>query len=487
MTTEAVQFTVRLSPHSVEAEEAVLGSILIDPECFAALSFLNAADFFLTKHTWIWEALLSLIRRGDGIDYITVIEELKHQQSDGAPNRLDDVGGAAYITYLINHTPPGIMAEVYARIVERAATRRRLITAAQDIVKLAYDEEKDINAVLDEAKAVLDAVTNQPAQDDPKPIEAIASAAYDELEKAAEDAQKKKPRGLRLGFTTLDAPTGGLFPGQFVVVAGRPGMGKTSFMLSSALNVVQEGKRVLFFSAEMTSRQIYQRLVAMQSGITTQKQRAGELDKKEMAEYLKTMAAASKFRLWIDDCGGLTAPAISRKTRRIKARYGLDLVVVDYIQLLDAVPATGQKHQNREAEVAAISKALKNMAKALEVPVMAAAQLNRQVTYRSEKIPMLSDLRDSGSLEQDADIVIFLYQEGDQQSNMIDVSIAKNRDGDAGEIAKLYFQKHITRFGNLTRQEPPPLHIEEKTSKKADATHEAGSESNGNGIYRGGE
>jgi replicative DNA helicase len=434
-----------MAPHSVEAEEAVLGSILLNPDAlFDVAPFLQADDFFIVRNGWVWDAITRLQERNEQIDYVTVVEELRQQ------NHLEDIGGAAYITYLINHTPSSIYAETYGRIVERAAIRRRMLNAASQIAKLSHEESADINDVIDQAESALFKVTEKRLRKDVVSIRTALSDYYDRIEYLY--SQDQPALGVPTGFADLDQLLGGLQKSDLVIVAGRPGMGKTSWLLSVALNAARANARVAIFSMEMSNEQIVQRLVSSETGINTHHLRLGRLDEREWALFVEATDKLSGLRVFLDDTPALSPLQMRSKCRRLYSEHGLDLVMVDYLQLMSS--GTGY-NDNRVQEISYISRSLKQVARELNVPVLAAAQLSRAVEQRQDKRPQLSDLRESGSIEQDSDVVLFIYRdevynEHTERPNQADIIVAKHRNGPTGNVA-LYFRKELTQFSNLRK------------------------------------
>lgn len=386
----------RMAPHSVEAEEAVLGSVLLNSESlFEVASFLQPDDFFIVRNSWVWEAVLRLHERNEQIDYVTVVEELRQQ------DRLDDIGGAAYITYLINHTPSSIYAEAYGRIVERAAIRRRLLASASEIAQLAHEESADINEVIDRSEASLFAVTERRLRKELVPINIAISDYYDRIEHLYE--HRGEPLGVPSGFVDLDRLLGGLQKSDLIIVAGRPGMGKTSWLLSVALNAARARARVAIFSMEMSNEQIVQRLVSSETGISTQNLRLGKLDDREWTLFVEATGSLSNVRIFLDDTPAQSPIQMRTKCRRLYSEHGLDLIMVDYLQLMNS--GSGRL-ENRVQEISFISRQLKQIARELNVPVVAAAQLSRAVEQRQDKRPQLSDLRESGCLTGDTPVIL---------------------------------------------------------------------------------
>lgn len=436
----------RMAPHSVEAEEAVLGSILINPEAlYEVAAFLQPDDFFIVKNSWVWEAILRIQERNDEIDYLTVIEELRQQ------GRLTELGGPAYITYLINHTPTSIYAEAYGRIVERASLRRKMLAAASEIAQLAHEEDADINEVIDRAEQSLFEVTERRLNKELVPIRLAISDYFDRIEYLYQ--QPDVPRGVPTGFTDLDRLLGGLQKSDLCIVAGRPGMGKTSWLLSVALNAARAIKgRIAIFSMEMSNEQIVQRLVSSETGIGTHVLRQGQLDDRGWNLFVEATGNLSGLRIYLDDTPALSPIQMRTKCRRLYNEYGMDLIMVDYLQLMSS--GTGRQ-ENRVQEISFISRHLKQIARELNVPVLAAAQLSRAVEQRQDKRPQLSDLRESGSIEQDADVVMFIYRdevynENTDKLNQADIIVAKHRNGPTGTVA-LYFRKELTQFANMRK------------------------------------
>lgn len=435
----------QMVPHSVEAEEAVLGSILISPDAFYEVApFLQAEDFFIVRNAWVWEAITRLHERGEQIDYLTVVEELRQQ------NRLEEIGGAAYLTYLINHTPSSIYTETYGRIVERAALRRRMLNAASTIARLAQQEDRDINDVIDQSEAALFAVTERRLRQELVPIGDALTEYYDRIERLVR--QQTESLGVPMGFTDLDRLLGGLQKSDLIIIAGRPGMGKTSWLLTVAHNAARAGSRVAIFSMEMSNEQIVQRLVATETGISMHKLRLGQLKDAEWNVFVEAVGRLGKLNIYLDDTPALTPLQMRAKCRRLYSEHGVDLIVLDYLQLMSA--GTGYS-DNRVQEISFISRSLKQLAREMNVPVLAAAQLSRAVEQRQDKRPQLSDLRESGSIEQDADVVMFIYRdevynENTDRPNQADIIVAKHRNGPTGSVT-LFFRKELTQFANLVK------------------------------------
>ena len=435
-----------IAPYSQDAEEAVLGAVLINPDSFFQVaSFLKPDDFFILRHQYIWEALFRLVERNETLDLITVREELRQQ------GRLTEIGGAGYLTQLTLNVATSVHAEVYGRLVERASVRRRLLVASDEIRGLAMDETLSLDKVTSDAETKLFEVTERNLRRELVPMREAISDYFDRLEHLMQHPDE--PLGLPTGFRDLDTLLGGLQRSDLLIFAGRPGMGKTSFLLSVALNAAILGGRILIFTMEMGADQIVQRLVSMETGINTQKLRLGQLSQQEWARFVKASGKLGGLNIVIDDTPSMTPLQIRTKSRRMAHEMGIDLIIIDYLQLMSA--GAGYEN-NRVQEISYISRSLKELARELNVPVFSAAQLSRAVESRQDKRPQLSDLRESGSIEQDADIVIFLYRdivynEATETPNMAEVIISKHRNGPTGTV-NLHFEKSLTKFSDARTQ-----------------------------------
>ena len=429
------------APYSQEAEEAVLGSILINPTSFVNIGgFLTADDFYLLRHSYIWTAMQRLHERNEQIDYLTVTEELDNL------NVLDEIGGQAYLTQLINSTPTSMHVEIYGHLVERASIRRRLMLAADEIKGLALDEELTIDKVLGDAEARLFDVSDNQLKREFVPLWEAVSEYYDQMEYLLQNQHQS--RGIPTGFKHLDELLGGFQKSDLLVFAGRPGMGKTSFLLTVATNAARAGARIGIFTMEMGVEQIVQRLVAMETGINMQNLRLAKITERESVRFTEAVGRISAFPIFIDDTPALTPNEIRTKCRRLQHEHGLDMVIIDYMQLMSAGGRFDTS--NRVQEISYISRSLKELARELNIPVISAAQLSRAVEQRQDKRPVLSDLRESGSIEQDSDVVMFLYRDevyndATEFPNQAEVIVSKHRNGPTGNIS-LYFEKSITKF-----------------------------------------
>jgi replicative DNA helicase len=432
----------QIVPQSREAEEAVIGAVMINPEAYYDVaSFLHADDFYIHRHRWIWETFTRLQERRTPIDFLTVSEELSQL------GQLAEVGGPAYLTSLINNVPTSLHAEHYGRIVEATAIRRRMLTAANEIAKLAYQQESSVDTVMDEAEKVVFGVSERRTTRDLQPIQDVLSEYYDRIDQIV--SRGDEGIGVPTGFTDLDHLLGGLQPSDLLIIAGRPGTGKTAFMISAAKNAAQTyQKHVAIFSLEMSNEQLVQRIISQQTGIDSQRLRTGKLTEEEWPLFTHAIEVLSSTRIFLDDTPALTPLQLRTKCRRLHAEFHLDLILVDYLQLM----SSGMRSENRVQEVSYISRNMKVLARELEVPVLAAAQLSRAVEQRTDKEPQLSDLRESGSLEQDADIVMFihrpeLYEKDTLLKNIAQIKVAKHRNGPTGMV-ELIFRSNIAKFEN---------------------------------------
>jgi replicative DNA helicase len=438
----------KLIPQNIEAEEAVLGSLLIDPEALFRLApFLKEDDFYIQKNAWIYEAILALHERREPIDFVTLCDELERKE------QLEEIGGAAYITRLINAVPSAIHAEAYGHIVEHAAIRRRLIHAATEIAQLAYQEDEDVDQTVDRAEQALFNVSQRRITRDLAPIQEVIRQYYDRIEYLY--AHQGEPLGVPTGFIDIDRLLGGMQRSDFIIVAARPSVGKTSLCLSFARNAARHGQHTAIFSLEMSSEQIVQRMVSAETGIDSQRLRLGNLNEDEWPLFVQAIGKLAEHPIYIDDTPSISVLQLRTKARRLHAEHGLDLILVDYLQLMSG----DTRSENRVQEVSYISRSLKAIARELDVPVVAASQLSRAVEQRTDKRPILADLRESGSLEQDADVVVFIYRdelynpETDKQ-HIADIIVAKHRNGPTGTV-QLFFRNRLAQFLDAeTRQQP---------------------------------
>ncbi len=436
-------------PANPEAEEAVLGSLLIDPDAIIKVaSFLRPDDFYREKNAWIYQAILDLHERREPADFVTLVDELERR------DQIQQIGGTAYITSLINSVPTAGHVEHYAHIVERTATLRRLIGAAGQIAALAYEEAEDVDEVVDRAEQLIFNVSERRIHRDLTPVRQIMHTVVDRLDYL--HRHRGELLGVPSGFSKLDKLLGGFQKSDLIILAARPGVGKTSLALNFAVNAAKRyGQRVAFFSLEMSSEQLVQRLLAAETGINQQRLRLGEINDDEWPILMEAAGVLSETLLFIDDTPAVSALELRTKARRLQAEHGLDMVIVDYLQLM----RSDTRSENRVQEISYISRSLKSLARELEVPLIALSQLSRAVEARGDHKPILSDLRDSGSIEQDADIVMFIYREdmvkeNSERKNIADVIVAKHRNGPTDTVP-LYFDKALTRFADLELTKEP--------------------------------
>jgi replicative DNA helicase len=440
----------RLPPQSLEAEQSVLGAILIDRDTINEIAeFLRPEDFYRQAHGMIFRAMLDLFERRDPVDIVTVAEALERSAN------LDAAGGRAYLSTLSNQTPTAVHAVQYARIVERKAVLRNLIGAAGRIAGIGYEDPAEIQEAIDRAESELFSVSNRRVTAGFALLKDLLHTAYDRLDYL--HAHRGEISGVRTGFADLDSLTTGLQKSDLVIVAARPSVGKTSFALNIAEHAaVRDGRSVGLFSLEMSKEQLVLRLLSSVANIDSQRLRTGFLEELDFARIAPAMNDLSEAPLYIDDTPNISAMELRTKARRLQAEAGLDLVIVDYLQLMQATTTT--RDANRVQEVSEISRGLKALARELNVPVIALSQLSRQPEMRESKEPRLSDLRESGAIEQDADLVVFLWrdkeraqEDGETDGEVVNVKLAKHRNGPTGEI-QLWFKKRQTRFVSYAGQ-----------------------------------
>jgi replicative DNA helicase len=437
----------RLPPQNIEAEQSVLGSLLIEPDAIVKVaSSLRPEDFYRETHGLIYSAIEDLHERRQPADFVTLCDELERR------GKLEQVGGPAYLTSLISVVPTAAHVEHYGRIVEHTSLLRRLISAATEISAMAYERADDADQILDQAEQLIFGVAQRRIERELVPLRAVLGEYYDRIEYLY--GRRGETIGVPTGFIDLDRLLGGLQPADLIIVAGRPGTGKTSLALTAADYAARKhGVCIALFSLEMPSQQVVQRLVSGATGIESQRLRTGDINEEELAGLAREMGELSKTSIYIDDTPSITPMEIRGKARRLHAQHPIQLIIVDYLQLMYA----GIRMENRVQEVSYISRQLKSLAGELNVPVLACSQLSRAVESRVDKRPVLSDLRESGSIEQDADVVMFIYREelyvaDTFKPNIADIIVAKHRNGPTGQMS-LRFMKEQAKFVNL---EPVP-------------------------------
>lgn len=442
----------RVPPQNVEAEQSVLGAMLIEREAISKVAeFLRKEDFYREAHRLIFNAMLQLFNKNDAVDLITVTEYLRKEE------KLEGAGGISYITSLANAVPTAANVLYHARIIEEKALLRLLINSATEIAGMGYEATEEVATILDEAEKKILGVSNRKVGQDFTPIKSIIFGAIDKIEQLYES--KGGITGLATGFKDLDQLTSGLQPSDLILIAARPSMGKTAFVLNIAQHIaIREKQPVAFFSLEMSKEQLVQRMLCAEAPIDSQRVRIGQLEDKDWPKLIKAADRLSSSPIFIDDTPGISVVELRAKARRLKIEHGLKLIIIDYLQLMQG-GNTGRSGESRQQEISEISRSLKSLARELNVPVIALSQLSRSVESRQVKKPMLSDLRESGSLEQDADIVSFLYREDyynpdTEKKNITEVIIAKHRNGPVDTV-QLFFHKQFTKFDNLSRMESP--------------------------------
>ena len=443
---------IQSQPNSREAEEAVLGSVLINPESYFEISqVIMPDDFYIIRNQWIWNSYVRLHERRVPIDILTVSESLQEQ------GQLEEIGGQAYLLALVNQTPTSLHAEAYAHIVEQTSIRRKMLASANEMARLAYDESKEIKTILDEAEKQVFGLSARRVRHDLEFIQQVVSDYYDHIDELSK--RDEEIFGVPTGLTDLDHLLGGLQKSDLLIVAGRPGSGKTGFLLSIAKNAAQKHKKnVAMFSLEMSNQQLVQRLIAQETGIDTHRLRTGKLKDEEWSVFTHAIDVLADTHIWLDDTPAITPLALRTKCRRLHMEQGLDLILVDYLQLM----GSDSRNENRVQEVSYISRSLKVLARELDVPVLAAAQLSRAVEQREGKRPMLSDLRESGSLEQDSDIVMFIHrpdkdEKDNPRQNIAELIVAKHRNGPTHSGIELVFLEKLAKFENAMPAEEDRL------------------------------
>ncbi len=435
----------RMPPHNIEAEQSVLGCMLLDKESIAvATDFLKGEDFYADSHKEIFESMMDIYDRGEPVDLVTVSEQLRQRGT------LEAVGGVAYISDLSMAVPSTANVRYYVGIVEEKSILRRLISACNEVIKQSYEASEDIELIIDYAEKSIFQVTQRNTISDFEPIKTILLDTYARIEELSKN--KDKIIGVPTGFKDFDQKTSGLHPSDLILVAARPSMGKTSFVLNIAQYAALHANiPVAIFSLEMSKDQLVQRMLSSESNIELQKIRTGELDENDWIKLVEAAGPLSQAPIFIDDTPGITVMEMRSKARRLKIEKGLGMLIVDYIQLMSG----RGKAESRQQEISEISRSLKALARELSVPVVALSQLSRAPEARSDHRPMLSDLRESGAIEQDADVVAFLYRDeyynpDTDKKNIAEVIISKQRNGPTGTV-ELVWLGQFTKFANYEK------------------------------------
>lgn len=446
-------FQDRIPPQSIEAEQAVLGSVFLDSDTLvAALEFIEAKDFYRRGHQLIFQVMMDLNDENEAIDIVTVTDKLESK------NQLEDIGGIPYLTELAVAVPTAANMEYYAKIVEQKSILRNLIHTATEIVAKGYEDSDEVASILDEAERSILEVSERRSRNGFLPISEVLNSTVAQIDQLYQNDEEIT--GLPTGYKLLDKMTAGLQEEELIILAARPAVGKTAFALNIAQNVgTKTDESVAIFSLEMGAESLVNRMLCSEGSIDASNLRTGNLSEEEWQSLIIAMGSLSKANIYIDDTPGIRVAEIRAKCRRLKQeRGGIGLIVIDYLQLIE-----GTGRESRQQEVSEISRQLKKLAKELKVPVIALSQLSRGVEQRQDKRPVLSDIRESGSIEQDADIVAFLYrddyydregQEDDDErevneDNVVEVIIEKNRSGARGTV-KLLFIKEYNKFSSLS-------------------------------------
>jgi replicative DNA helicase len=438
----------RTLPHNLDAERSVLGAILLRNDAFnQAAEVIDADDFYRRAHGRIFNKMVVLSERNDAIDLITLTEELTRA------GEIDEVGGPAYIARLVDGVPRSANVEYYARIIKQKSTLRALIQSAQEIQRTAFEGDLEVDEILDDAERQIFQIADKRLRTGFTPLSDLVRGSFDTIQKLQE--HKGAVTGVPTGFTELDEMTSGLHPGDLVLVAARPSMGKTSFVLNIAQHIGTEASppmTVGFFSLEMSKEQLFMRLLTSEARIDAHRLRTGYLTTDDYGKLVHAIGRLEQARIYIDDSASIGVLEMRAKARRLQAEHGLHLLIIDYIQLMQG----RGKFDNRQQELSTISRSLKGLAKELGVPIIALSQLSRAAETRSDHRPMLSDLRESGALEQDADLCMFIFrpavyekEKNPETDRVAEIIIAKQRNGPIGSVT-LVFQNEYTRFENMT-------------------------------------
>ncbi len=435
----------RIPPHSVEAEQSVLGSMILDREAIVtSIEVLREEDFYQQAHSEIYEAVTNIFAKDEPVDLITLSEELRKR------NTLESVGGIMYIANLSEGVSTTANIKYYCDIVEEKSTLRRLIKASNEIIAKGYEDEENIENIVETAEKKIFDITQKRNQEGLEPIKSVLLDSFTKIEQLSQN--KGGITGLTTGFVDLDNKTSGLQKSDLVLVAARPAMGKTAFSLNVVTNAAMQGEAsVAFFSLEMSKEQLVQRMMSSESHVELQKIINGDLTEEDWPKLVSSMGPLSQADIFIDDTPGITLRELKAKCRKLKIEKGLDLIMIDYLQLMSGEG----REENRQQEISKISRGLKGLAKEMDCPVVALSQLSRAPEMRTDHRPILSDLRESGAIEQDADIVMFLYRdeyyhEDSDKKNIGEIIISKHRNGPTGTV-ELVFMGQFTKFLNMER------------------------------------
>ncbi|MDR3583125.1 MAG: replicative DNA helicase [Candidatus Pacebacteria bacterium] len=441
---------LRLPPQNIEAEQSVLGALMLDKDAIIKVAnLIRMGDFYKDAHNLIYEAMIELYEHREPIDVLSLSNRLEEKK------KLDAIGGSSYLTSLVNSIPSSANITHYAKVVQKKSTLRKLIETASEILELGYREDEDVEKVLDEAEQKLFAVSQKFVKQDFVPIRSILEAAFNRIDELHKGDHQL--RGIPTGYPDLDNILAGFQKSDLVILAARPSIGKTTLALDLARQIATRQKvPVGIFSLEMSSDQLIDRMLAAESDVDLWRLRTGRLKTGEgdndFQKIGEAMGVLSEAQIFIDDAGSANVMEMRTMARRLQSEHNVGLIIIDYLQLMEGRKGGGD---NRVNEISEISRALKQLARELNIPVLALSQLSRAVESRSPQIPKLSDLRESGSIEQDADVVMFLYREDREKpdtpnKNIVEVHIAKHRNGPVGRIS-LYFKENSTTFKSLER------------------------------------
>jgi replicative DNA helicase len=441
------QLSPKLPPQNNEAEQSVIGAVLIENEALLkSIEIIRPEDFYRESHRLIFQSMIELFEKNEPTDLITLTEHLRNK------NKLEEVGGASYLTTLCDQIPTAANIEYYAKIVKEKAVLRRLIYCATEIASRGYSNQDEVGELLDFAEKSIFDITEDQVKASVFPLKEILKTSF----KAIENLYNKKEliTGVATGFTELDQMTSGFQPSDLIIIAGRPSMGKTAFALNIAHNAAYESKvPIVVFSLEMSKEQLALRMLCSEARVDAHKMRSGFLSESDWPKLTRAAGKLSEAKIFIDDTAGMGVLEMRAKSRRLKAEHGLGMIIVDYLQLMKGRVSI----DSREQEISDISRSLKALAKELKVPVVALSQLNRRVEERAVKKPQLADLRESGAIEQDADVILFLYRDevynpDSPDKGSAEIIIGKQRNGPTGEI-RLAFLDRYTRFENYAYRE----------------------------------
>ncbi|MBI5194039.1 MAG: replicative DNA helicase [Nitrospirae bacterium] len=448
--TDLEEAIYKVPPQNIDAEQSILGAILIENDAvYKAVEILSVDDFYKESHRKIFLAMIELSEKNEAIDLVTITEFLKKK------NDLDIAGGATYVSQLSNAVPTAANIRYHAKIVHEKAILRNLIHTATEIVTRGYEDTRDVEELLDYAENSIFSISEKKIKPSFTPVKEIIKNSFEAIERLSE--KKERVTGSPSGFLDLDLMTSGFQPADLIIVAGRPSMGKTAFCLGIAQHVgIEKGVPVAVFSLEMAKEQLVIRMLCSESRVDSHKLRSGFLSKSDWPRLTTAAGRLSEAPIFIDDTAGTSVLEMKAKARRLKAEHGLSLIIVDYLQLMSGRSDRRRGgSDNREQEISEISRSLKALAKELSVPVIALSQLNRAVESRHDKRPMLADLRESGAIEQDADVILFIYRDEvykqtDENKGIAEIIIGKQRNGPVGTV-KLAFINSYTKFENLEK------------------------------------